>query len=325
MPEVPEIPEPGSAVLVTGAGITGRAILTALAPLGVHATLTDDRPAALAEYARQGVSVLEPAAATAAIADFALVVTSPGFPPTAPMLAAARTAGVPVWGDIELAWRLDRSGRYGPPKQWLVVTGTNGKTTTTEMLAAILARAGVDAVACGNIGHPVVTAVAGGHAVLAVELSSFQLHWSPSVRPAAGVVLNVAEDHLDWHGGMDAYAAAKARALLGDVAVGGVDDPVAARLLGESPAPRRVGVTLGRPGPDQLGVADGVLTDRAFGGGELRLDPPGMIDEARPRLGQPHPPPAAVEQLRSGDLLGLENISAWERLFRPLRRPTRAG
>ncbi|MBW0107065.1 UDP-N-acetylmuramoyl-L-alanine--D-glutamate ligase, partial [Pseudonocardia sp. KRD291] len=142
-----------------------------------------------------------------------------------------------------------------------------------------------DAVACGNIGYPVVSAVAAGHAVLAVELSSFQLHWSPSVRPAAGVVLNVAEDHLDWHGGMDGYAAAKARALLGDVAVAGVDDPVARGLLAAAPAARRVGVTLAEPGPDQLGVRDGMLVDRAFGGGELLpadavvpAGPPGITD-----------------------------------------------
>ena len=101
------------------------------------------------------------------------------------------------------------------PAPWLAVTGTNGKTTTVGMLEAILRAAGTDAVACGNVGHPVVTAVGEGHDVLAVELSSFQLHWSPSVAPAAGCVLNVAEDHLDWHGSMAAYAAAKARALRG--------------------------------------------------------------------------------------------------------------
>jgi len=112
----------------------------------------------------------------------------------------------------------------------------------------------------------VVSAVRVGHPVLAVELSSFQLHWSPSIRPAAGCVLNVAEDHLDWHGTMAAYAAAKGRALIGDVAVAGVDDPTAAALLAQAPAgTRRVGVTLGEPGPDQLGIVDGELVDRAFG------------------------------------------------------------
>jgi UDP-N-acetylmuramoylalanine--D-glutamate ligase len=102
--------------------------------------------------------------------------------------------------------------------------------------------------------------------VLAVELSSFQLHWSPSIRPLAGCVLNVADDHLDWHGSFAAYAAAKARALRADVAVAGVDDPTAAALLAEAPAHLRVGVTLDAPAPGQLGVLDGVLVDRAFCG-----------------------------------------------------------
>ena len=190
------------------------------------------------------------------------MVTGPGRRPDHPLVAAAAAAGVPVIGEPELAWWIGAQAAH--PPTWLVVTGTNGKTTTTGMLEAILRAAGLDAVACGNIGYPVVDAVRAGRRVLAVELSSFQLHWSPSVMPAAGCVLNVAEDHLDWHGWMAAYAAAKARALRGPVAVAGVDDPPAAALLAASPAARRIGVTLGEPGPGQLGVVDGVLVDRAF-------------------------------------------------------------
>ncbi|HYJ55131.1 MAG TPA: UDP-N-acetylmuramoyl-L-alanine--D-glutamate ligase [Mycobacterium sp.] len=264
MPEVEGL-EPGTAVLVTGAGITGRAVLAALTPLGVRATLTDDSPSALTSYAQQGVAVIDPANAVERISDFGLVVTSPGFPPTAPVLAAAAAAGVPIWGDVELAWRLDQSGRFGAPRRWLVVTGTNGKTTTTSMLYAMLEAAGRRAVLCGNIGDPVLDLLDRPAEVLAVELSSFQLHWAPSLRPEAGVVLNVAEDHLDWHGSMDAYAQAKARALTGRVAVGGLDDPAAARLLETSPAPVRVGFRLGEPGPGEVGVRDGVLVDNAFG------------------------------------------------------------
>ena len=263
MPEVEELT--GTAVLVTGAGVTGRAVLAALTPLGVGATLTDDSPSALTSYAQQGVAVIDPANAVERIADFGLVVTSPGFPPTAPVLAAAAAAGVPIWGDVELAWRLDQSGRFGAPRRWLVVTGTNGKTTTTSMLYAMLEAAGRRAVLCGNIGDPVLDLLDRPAEVLAVELSSFQLHWAPSLRPEAGVVLNVAEDHLDWHGSMDAYAQAKARALTGRVAVGGLDDPAAARLLETSPAPVRVGFRLGEPGPGEVGVRDGVLVDNAFG------------------------------------------------------------
>ena len=125
------------------------------------------------------------------------------------MLAAAAAAGVPIWGDVELAWRLDQAGRFGPPRRWLVVTGTNGKTTTTSMLHAMLVAAGRRAVLCGNIGNPVIDMLAEPAELLAVELSSFQLHWAPSLRPEAGAVLNVAEDHLDWHGSMDAYAATR--------------------------------------------------------------------------------------------------------------------
>jgi len=103
--------------------------------------------------------------------------------------------------------------------------------------------------------------------LLAVELSSFQLHWAPSLRPEAGVVLNVAEDHLDWHGSMDAYARDKARVLDGRVAVAGLDDPIAAGLLDTAAAPVRVGFRLGRPSAGELGVEDGMLIDNAFGVG----------------------------------------------------------
>nr|MDT0526768.1 Mur ligase family protein [Streptomyces sp. DSM 41633] len=120
---------------------------------------------------------------------------------------------------------------------------------------------------CGNIGDPVLAVLDQPAELLAVELSSFQLHWAPSLRPDAGVVLNVAEDHLDWHGSMAAYAADKARALAGRVAVVGLDDPVAAGLLPAAGAPVRVGFRLGVPADGELGVRDGTLVDRAFGDG----------------------------------------------------------
>ncbi|SFN83162.1 UDP-N-acetylmuramoylalanine--D-glutamate ligase [Pseudonocardia ammonioxydans] len=266
-------------VLVAGAGISGLAAAVALRDVGARVLVADDSPAVL-DALPDGLEAWRDAGLPDGVAT---VVTSPGRRPDHELVGRAVAAGAEVIGEPELAWRL--GALRDVPPAWLVVTGTNGKTTTTEMLAAVLHTAGLSSVACGNIGYPVVSAVAAGYEVLAVELSSFQLHWSPSIRPAAGVVLNVADDHLDWHGGPARYAAAKARALVGDVAVAGVDDPVAAGLLGTAPAPRRVGVTLGAPGPDQLGVADGVLTDRAFGGGELLAadavvppGPPGLCD-----------------------------------------------
>ncbi|MBV8180562.1 MAG: UDP-N-acetylmuramoyl-L-alanine--D-glutamate ligase [Mycobacterium sp.] len=255
---------PGTSVLVAGGGVTGRSVLAALAPLGVTATLCDDDPATRQRFADAGTVAVDSSTAAQHITGYALVVTSPGFPPTAPVPAAAESAGVPVWGDVELAWRLDASGHYGPPRRWLAVTGTNGKTTTTSMLQAILTAADLRSRLCGNIGSPVLDALHEPADLLAVELSSFQLHWAPSVRPEAGVVLNIAEDHLDWHGSLADYTAAKARVLSGRVAVAGLDDPRAAALLSATHAPVRVGFRLGEPAVGELGVRDGMLVDRAF-------------------------------------------------------------
>ncbi|SHF33822.1 UDP-N-acetylmuramoyl-L-alanine--D-glutamate ligase [Streptoalloteichus hindustanus] len=282
----------GTPVLVAGAGVSGRSAAEALLAAGARVTVTDaaeERLAALASLQAEGaelvVGLTEPPAGTG------LVVTSPGWRPDTPLLAAAAAAGVEVVGEVELAWRLDRARAAAAdagegPATWLAVTGTNGKTTTVGMLESILRAAGLDAVACGNVGLPVVDAVRAGHRVLAVELSSFQLHWSPSLRPAAGAVLNVAEDHLDWHGSMAAYAGAKARALVGDVAVAGVDDANAAALLAAAPASRRVGVTLAEPAAGQLGLVGDALVDRAFADGEPLAEiadvrpggPPGLTD-----------------------------------------------
>ncbi|MGY1435109.1 UDP-N-acetylmuramoyl-L-alanine--D-glutamate ligase [Streptomyces reniochalinae] len=204
-----------------------------------------------------------------------LVVTTPGFKPTSPLFEAAAEAGVPVWGDVELAWRL--RGPDSPP--WLAVTGTNGKTTTVQMLAAVLRAAGLRTAAVGNIGVSLIDAVLGeepydGLDVLAVELSSYQLHWAPSLRPHSAAVLNLAPDHLDWHGSMEAYAAAKGRIYEGNqvACVYNADDPADAKPRTEdlvreadvAEGARAIGFTLGAPAPSQLGVVDGVLVDRAF-------------------------------------------------------------
>ncbi|ASX00363.1 MULTISPECIES: UDP-N-acetylmuramoyl-L-alanine--D-glutamate ligase [Mycobacterium] len=255
---------PGAPVLVAGGGVTGKAVLAGLTRFGVVPTLCDDDPATLRGYADAGVATAPTSVAAEQVARYALVVTSPGFSPTTPLLVAAAAAGVPVWGDVELAWRLDAAGHYGPPRRWLVVTGTNGKTTTTSMLHAMLTAAGRSNLLCGNIGSPVLDVLDQPAELLAVELSSFQLHWAPSLRPEGGAVLNIAEDHLDWHGTLADYAAAKARVLDGRVAVVGLDDARAAALLSTARAPVRAGFRLGEPGPGELGVRDGHLIDRAF-------------------------------------------------------------
>jgi UDP-N-acetylmuramoylalanine--D-glutamate ligase len=289
----------GRSVLVAGAGVTGRSAAEALLAAGAEVTVTDgsaDRLAAL-ETLLSGVDLVP--GLTAPLPGTDLVVTSPGWRPESPLLAAALVAGIEVIGEVELAWRM--AAELADPPAWLAVTGTNGKTTTVGMLESILRTAGIDAVACGNVGLPVVDALLAGHSVLAVELSSFQLYWSPSVRPLAGALLNLAEDHLDWHGGMTAYAEAKARVLSGEVAVGGVDDPLVAGLLKAAPSLRHVGFTLGEPIEGQLGVLDGVLVDRAFGVPEALIE----ASEVRPAG-----PPGVADALAAAALARAYGVSA---------------
>lgn len=269
----------GRPVLVVGAGVSGRAALQVLADLGVPAELTDDDDAVLNQVGVQGFRVITRDAAIAQIANYAVVVVSPGVAPTAPLPVAAADAGVPVWGDVELAWRLDQAGCYGSPRMWLVVTGTNGKTTTASMLFAMVMAQGQRAALCGNIGRPVLDVLALSVDVLVVELSSFQLFWSPSLRPEAGVVLNIAEDHLDWHGNFSGYVAAKAQALQGRVAVAGLDDSSATAVLAHSDALVKVGFRCGEPDVGELGVRDGMLIDRAFAD-DLELAPVALIPVA---------------------------------------------
>ncbi|MPY82227.1 MAG: UDP-N-acetylmuramoyl-L-alanine--D-glutamate ligase [Actinophytocola sp.] len=253
----------GREVLVAGAGVTGRSVVTTLCEAGARVTVTDadaGRLAGLSDTpARIEQSLTTPPDGTE------LVVTSPGWRPDSPLLAAAAAAGIEVIGDVELAWRIGRE-RETPPV-WLAVTGTNGKTTTVGMLAAMLRASGANAVACGNVGFAVLDAVHAGYEVLAVELSSFQLHWSNSLAPRASVVLNVAEDHLDWHGDLDAYSAAKGTLHAAtQVAVANADDEISTRLVADHAAPdaQWVGFTLGKPKPGQLGVVDGSLVDAAY-------------------------------------------------------------
>jgi UDP-N-acetylmuramoylalanine--D-glutamate ligase len=276
--EVPDLS--GQTVLVAGLGVSGVAAARVLLDRGARVLLADARePAAVAGLTGDGATWLGAAAQVPPGTD--LVVTSPGWRPDAPLLVDAAARGVEVIGEPELAWRLRAAPPGGRPAPWLAVTGTNGKTTTVTMLEAILLAGGRRAVAAGNVGRPLVEVVtalgedgAPAHDAIAVELSSFQLHWSSTLAPEAAAVLNVADDHTDWHGSFAAYRDAKARILRGArVAVADAGDPVAAALVAGHPRP--VTVTLGEPAPGQLGVRSGALVDRAFAGdpaGEVLLE-----------------------------------------------------
>ncbi|MEW9528017.1 UDP-N-acetylmuramoyl-L-alanine--D-glutamate ligase [Microbispora sp. NPDC049125] len=252
-------------VVVAGLGISGTAAARALAEGGEHVVVLESvdgkrQRAAAAALAGLGVEVRfgEPALPEGV----SLVVTSPGWRPGHPLLAAAAQAGVEVIGEVELAWRL-RGEKAAP---WLALTGTNGKTTAVRMLASILSAAGHSTLAVGNVGVPIVEAAREPYDVLAVELSSFQLHWSSSPAPLAAAVLNVAPDHIDWHGSLEEYAAAKARIFShAGTVICNADDESSSRLAAPYEEGRRVvGFTLGVPRPGQLGVVEGLLVDRAF-------------------------------------------------------------
>jgi UDP-N-acetylmuramoylalanine--D-glutamate ligase len=272
-------------VLVAGLGVSGLAAARVLLDRGARVLLTDAaEPPAVGDLAAAGATWLGRLETVPEAVE--LVVTSPGWRPDHPLLADAARRGVEVVGEPELAWRLRATGRDGVPAPWVAVTGTNGKTTTVTMLEAILLAAGRRAVAAGNVGRPLVEVVTERTAdgepaydVLAVELSSFQLHWSSSIAPAAAAVLNVADDHTDWHGSFAAYRDAKARVLaLSPVAVADAGDPVAASLVAAHPHP--VTVTLDEPAPGQLGIRAGVLVDRAFAddpAGEVLIDATALL------------------------------------------------
>ncbi|WP_406325674.1 UDP-N-acetylmuramoyl-L-alanine--D-glutamate ligase [Streptomyces sp. NBC_01617] len=264
----------GKHVTVAGLGVSGIPAARVLNGLGAVVTVVNDGDdersrAQAAELEAQGITVRLGDGATLPEST-ELIVTTPGWQPDKPLFAAAAEAGVPVWGDVELAWRLrGHDGRE--PAPWLAVTGTNGKTTTVRMLASILEAAGLRTAAVGNIGVSLLDAVLGDETydVLAVELSSYQLHWAPSLRAHSAVVLNLAPDHLDWHGSMEAYVADKGRIYQGNriACVYNVADKATEDLVRQADVEegcRAIGFTLGTPGPSQLGVVDGILVDRAF-------------------------------------------------------------
>ncbi|WP_217170520.1 UDP-N-acetylmuramoyl-L-alanine--D-glutamate ligase [Streptomyces sp. AC512_CC834] len=269
----------GKHVTVAGLGVSGVPAAKVLHGLGARVTVVND---GADERARAQAAELEALGVTVRLGDGTasdsgsaaglpegteLIVTAPGWKPTKPLFTAAEQAGVPVWGDVELAWRL--RGPDAPP--WLAVTGTNGKTTTVRMLASILKAAGLRTAAVGNIGVSLLDTVTGDteYDVLAVELSSYQLHWAPSLRAHSAVVLNLAPDHLDWHGSMEAYAADKGRVYEGNrvACVYNLADKATEDLVRAADVEdgcRAVGFTLGTPAPSQLGVVEGLLVDRAF-------------------------------------------------------------
>jgi UDP-N-acetylmuramoylalanine--D-glutamate ligase len=268
------------ACVVGGLGVSGFAAADALLHLGADVVVLDDAtggPAAEKATLLEilGADVRMGPGSTDGLPDrLDLLVTAPGLPPSTPILRRAASSELPVWGEVELAWRLRDPAHRTP---WLCVTGTNGKTTTVQMLEQMLRADGLRAVAAGNVGLPVCEVVMDPepYDVLAVELSSHQLHWASSLSAEAATVLNLAPDHLSWHGDLAHYAEAKARIYhrCQVACVYNVEDPRTRQMVEDADVVegcRAVGFTLGIPAVGMLGVVDDVLADRAYVEGRAR-------------------------------------------------------
>lgn len=253
-------------VLVVGLATSGRAVVRALLGDGARVRAVEARTDAEVDDLRAaGAEVRLGPHGDADLDGIDLVIPSPGVPERAPILGAAMRRGVPIWSELEYGGR-----RTDAPM--LAITGTNGKSTTTELVTAMLVAAGLRARACGNIGHPLVTAADEDVDVLVVEASSFQLRFCETFRPRVSVITNLAPDHLDWHGDLDAYATAKARIhaaqVDGDVHIGNRDDALARAVSARARcAIRWFGTS--QPADGEVGWDGDALVARVGGGGVI--------------------------------------------------------
>ncbi len=244
-------------VLVLGAGVTGCASARALVAREAEVTLVDET-----EVSNNEFHVIKPTEVNVSEFDFALI--SPGWKESHPLIAQAKAAQITLLNEIDLAWVLKEE--RSPAQKWIALTGTNGKTTTVEMTAAALRAGGLHAVACGNVGKTVIECVDSEEAydVLVLELSSFQLHWLERAEFVAAAILNIADDHTDWHGSFESYAQSKVSILDRSMTaiLNGDDKEVVTRTTHWNG--RKVFYSLDTPGPGEIGVVEELLVDRAF-------------------------------------------------------------
>lgn len=241
-------------ILIAGAGVTGTASARALNKRGSEVLLVDEKITENSEF-----EVAKPADVD--VSSFDALLISPGWREDHPLVVAARKSNISIINEIDLAWSLKPASQ-----KWLGLTGTNGKTSTVELAAHMIRTGGHSALACGNVGTTVIEAVesAEKYEYLVLELSSFQLHWLQDSNFVAGAILNIAEDHLDWHGSFDAYAGAKISLLDKSTTaiLNGDDSEIVSRAnhwLG-----RKVFFSLDTPAPGEIGIVEELLVDRAF-------------------------------------------------------------
>jgi UDP-N-acetylmuramoylalanine--D-glutamate ligase len=244
-------------IVIAGAGVTGLPVARALQSRGAAVFFADDRITSV-----DGFTVNTPEKIKGE--DFDALLVSPGWREDHPLIRLARSEGKAILNEVDLAWAL--KNEINPGQKWLALTGTNGKTTTVEMVAHIFTTAKVNGIACGNVGRTVIESVLSPekYDVLILELSSFQLHWLEDAEFTSAALLNIADDHIDWHGSFDAYAQAKVSIL--DKCVTGIlnadDGEVVSRTAHWRG--RKIFYSLDTPAPGEIGIVEELLVDRAF-------------------------------------------------------------
>jgi len=247
----------GSRVLVLGAGVTGIAVAKSLNVKGASVEFADDQVTEIS-----GFKVFKPEQAN--VSDYEFIVVSPGWKESHPLIAKASTAGIRLVNEIDLAWSF--RSELVPGQRWIALTGTNGKTTTVEMAAAMLREAGISAIACGNVGTTVIESVESSekYEVLVLEISSFQLHWMKEASFVAAAILNIAQDHVDWHGSFAEYARVKGSILdRSSTGIFNAGDPEVVNQAAHWQG-RKVFFSLDTPAPGEIGIVEELLVDRAF-------------------------------------------------------------
>lgn len=246
--------------LVIGAGVTGNSVMRFLESHGAKALLVDEKEkiGATTDFAEVDLS------------NFELAVVSPGWKLDHPWLERIRYTGIELISEIDLAWRVKKDSN--PAQQWIALTGTNGKTTTVQMTEAMLLRSGIRARACGNVGDPVIDLADDKEIdILVLELSSFQLSWSREARFKASGILNIADDHIDWHGSFENYVEAKLSiSEMSELLVANIDDETLALKLPKIHS-RLITYTLDTPKPHQIGLVENLIVDRAFVSGDAEV------------------------------------------------------
>ena len=240
----------GKSCLVIGAGVTGRAVHEALLKFGALSKIFDEKVSGKNDVINELPKGIE------------LAIVSPGWKMDHPAILKLKSAGTKVIGEIDFAWQVKQV--LAPNQKWIALTGTNGKTTTIKMIESIFQAAKVNGVACGNVGQTVISSVCVEKPFdyLAIELSSFQIQWSELPRYQSVAILNIAEDHIDWHGSFEDYAAAKLKLLKqAEKSFVNKSDPELVKRVGKETV---IWFSLETPSPNELGLVENLLIDRTF-------------------------------------------------------------